>query len=118
MRCSDTDQQPVDNRQSQGEAERDREALSRLTGDVDGSAQSLDASPDYVHAYAPSGYVGDLPGGRETGGQNEGEDLGLGKPGCGVDQALFDGAGAHGLHIQTPSVVTYANEYVGAGVAG
>src|SRR6185369_13254436 len=69
-------------------------------------------------AYSPSGYVGDLPGGRETRGQNEGKDLGLGKPCGGIDQALLDGAGAHGLYIQAPSVVTYANEYVGAGVPG
>ena len=68
MKCAsaDADQQPVDNGQSQGEAERDREALSRFAGDVDGAAQRLDASPDYVHAYAPAGYVGDLPGGGEA----------------------------------------------------
>src|ERR1022692_2199804 len=104
---ADADQQPVDNRQGERKAERDQKPLSRLTGDFDGSAQRVDASPDYIHAHATPGHLRHLPRHGEARRQDEREDLCLRQPGGAVDQALLDGAGAYGLRIQAASVVGY-----------
>ena len=84
--------------------------------DLDGSAQGLHAAADYVHAHAASGNIGDLPRRGEAGRQDQREDLGLREPGGAVDQALFDRAGAHRLHIQAPAIVAYPDQHIGAGV--
>ena len=79
-------------------------------------AQPLDAPPDYIHAHAPSGYRGYLPGSGEPRGQDQREDLSFREPGGLVDQALFDGAGAHRVHVQAASVVADPDQHVCAGV--
>ena len=74
MRLADADQQPVDDGQRQGKAKGNGETRPRPVGDVDGAAQRLDASPDDVHAHAPSGDLGHLPRGGEAGRQDEREE--------------------------------------------
>jgi hypothetical protein len=115
---TDADQQAVDNGQRQGKAERDREPRSRFTGDIDGSAQRLHASPHHVHADAAPGDRGHLSRRGEPRRHNEREDLGLRKLGAAIDQALLDGAGTHGLHIQAAPVVANLDQHIGAGVPG
>ena len=118
MRLTDADQQPVDNGQGQGKAERDREPRPRITADLDGSAQRLHASPDYVHADAPPGHsvtsrAVENPGARMREKISASESWA-----AALDQALLDGAGTHRLRIQAAPVVANLDQHLGAGVPG
>ncbi len=114
----DAHQQPVDNRQGQGQPQRHRSARARRARDFDRSAQTLDAPPYHVHADPASGNIGHLARRREARSHDQGEDLRLREPSIGVDQPLFDGPGPHRFRVHAVPVVSHPDQHVGPGVMG
>src|SRR5262249_54366714 len=70
------DGQRRDDGQGQGDFHLDRRAPAEPALDIDGAADLLDVGADDVHANAPAGELGDAVGSRETGQEDEVDQVG------------------------------------------
>src|SRR5262249_12849202 len=107
--------QAVDDGQGEGHGEAEARALPELAFDSDAAAQLLDLAPDYVHADAAAGNVGDLFRGREAGLENEVVNLLVGEGGAMRDDTLLDGLGEDAIAVHPGTVVGDLDDHV-AGV--
>ena len=82
------DQHRLRDRQREREVRGERRSLSGNAGDVDASAQRGDVRANDVHSDAASGDLGHCAGGRKSRGEDEFDELSLGRLDVAGDQAL------------------------------
>ena len=111
------DQQPIDDRQRQRQAQRDLGALAGLTGDIDVAAQRIDRAPHHIHADTAAGDAGDLVRRREAGLHDELEQLAVGRLGAGREQPLFLGALLDARAVQAGTIIGNGDQHLVAQMA-